>query len=101
MTWFAYYDSKKDKIIGAKPDTLVYYHEEGHRQQFKNGTGQFINMWGGYFLIATVWFLAMDAWWVWTTASAIIMMYLLLFFLEIDAWFYAFTKMKERKKNGF
>lgn len=38
----SYYNSEDDKIVGATKNSLIYFHEEGHRKQFKTGKYQLL-----------------------------------------------------------
>lgn len=46
-----FYDPNEDKIY-AKPGTLTYYHEEGHRRWFKKGIDQRIQ---GFSWVIILW----------------------------------------------
>ena len=46
--------------------------------------------------MATVYLLAVKAYYVYPLISATLMMFCLVFFLELDAWAYAFKKMKRQ-----
>ena len=92
-----YYDSNTDKIIGCKVDTISYYHEEGHRKQFKSGfigKMEMFQRWATYlffFVLALM------------SDYGVFMILLLLIvapeiIIELDAWVYAIKKYVRMKK---
>lgn len=86
---YARYDPKTDKIIGAKEGSLIWYHEDGHRQQHKSGLIEKMMALDILLLICMV-FLAFQCF---LPAQITIVIYSLGYgYLEVSAWMYAFDK---------
>lgn len=96
MVFKTMYDPVTDTIY-AKEGTLLYFHEEGHREWFKNGTEQALQMWEYYFLLFAVCALAMENYLfakLWMIGICFLM-----FASEIHAWIYAFRKYYSQRKQ--
>ena len=90
---FTWYDPNTD-TINAEPNTLAYFHEEGHQQQHKSGLITTFQMWSWYSMMGAIWFLAFDRN-IYSRILIIISVFLVLY-LEIDAWSYAIKKWKTK-----
>ena len=91
----AYYDNATDKIVGCKKNSLVWHHEDRHRQQFKNGTMSKLNTVSNYLLLLIIALILPDNWFYRTLF--IILLITESLYLEIDAWFYAIKKKFYKK----
>lgn len=94
----SYYDESKGVIFNASPNTLIYFHEEGHQMQDKNGKLGLFKMYFGLSLYLTVAFLVGENGYF--AYIAFVFSLVLFFYIEIDAWVYAFRRKYERKKTG-
>jgi len=93
----ARYDPEKNKIYNATPNTLIYFHEEGHKTQYENG-------------MLSKWFMY-QRWIIYVVLLQLLfehdLQILILIVLypeyhvEIDAWIYAIKKKRRIKKGGF
>ena len=93
----AYYDETQDKIVNAKPNTLVYYHEEGHREQNKKGKLNQYQTLYGLFITGTIAILVRGNF----AASIVFIIALLCIgYLEIDAWIFAIKKYRKIKREN-
>lgn len=90
----AYYDTEKGKIVGAQPNSLVYFHEEGHQRQYKRGIGQRVLIYVTICLMVSVAILVKRNFYakIWFFLALLLIMY-----LELDAWAYAFKKVRKIK----
>ena len=89
---FTWYDPNTD-TINAEPNTLAYCHEEGHRLQHKKGLVTTFQMWSWYLMLGSIWFLAFDK--KLFAQIFIIVSILLILYLELNAWYYAFKTYKK------
>jgi len=90
------YDPINDKIYGCKPNTLCYYHEEGHRKQFKSGAAAYADIYHRIIHYVIIYLIM-----VWTGFPEYYIILLLIpeGILELHAWYYAIRK-KYFKKQG-
>jgi len=96
MSLGACYDATDDKIIGCKPGTLAYKHEEGHRHFNKSFMAIYQPL-SGYVNICLLFFMLIS--------STILLLQLfagamlvLIFIDELGAWAYAFGFIKPRNQ---
>ena len=89
---FTWYDPNTDKI-NAEPNTLAYYHEEGHQKQYKLGLITTFQMYSWYLMMGAIWFLAFNK--KLFAQIFIIVSFSLILFLELDAWIYALRTYKK------
>lgn len=93
----AHYDPTTDKIYGAKKDTILYYHEEGHRHWYKRGYETALQMWMGYMLLGAVALNSLDSP---MAKYFVLLVAILLLTSEIHAWFFAFKKWLRLKNEN-
>ena len=87
---FAMYDPVQDKIFNCKKGTLEYYHEVGHRLQYKSGLYQTYEQYEQLSLYVTLGCLAFGQ-----SYFAIFFFLTLIYFHlypEVDAWIYAYRQ---------
>lgn len=84
--WIAWYDPKTDTIHNATEGSLVWWHEAGHREQWKDGRAKFINMFGGQILLVVIGLSSVQHEYAWVPFLMYLGGYM---YLEIDAWLYA------------
>lgn len=94
----SYYDPATDKIVGCEPGSFNYYHEERHRQQYKTGWAEKVDILHIYlyyisfvFGLAALVFFGLKA--MFLTIGIIMTPHIIgLGILEIDANIYAIYK---------
>ena len=103
------YSPSEDKIYDCKEGTLTYFHEEGHRIQNQKGIlhiySLILNFTGG---ICTALILAKFIFYLFNKPNPIsqLIYFLILpwvimyWFIEIDAWVYAFKKQKKIREGN-
>lgn len=95
--YWAYYDISTDKIYGCEPNTLSYFHEEGHQHWSRKGLEQAFQQISWIIILVclpVVMALAKNAWM--TLFAALPLFFYLI--SEIHAWIYVFNKWRNR--NG-
>lgn len=87
----AQYDSNTDRIIGCTKNTIVYYHEEGHRDFNNRGYKDTSNLYVGYCYLLILTTLTMQNY----TFSKLFLLIILSFLLleEIYAWIFCVYKI--------
>jgi len=97
MSIKAFYDPINDKIWNAKKGTLFYYHEEGHRFLYKNGTEASLGTIVMFSILFCLGFLTNQHY----LLAKISLGFCLIPFIysELYAWGYAFKKYKNEKSK--
>lgn len=94
MKEVAFYDERSDKIYGCKKGSLEYYHEEGHRNMWKEGTAQILDYMRATILLPTsVIMLCFEL-----NNFALLLMLIWVGSLtleEISCWIYAYKRKKK------
>jgi hypothetical protein len=91
----AHYDPVSDKILGCEPDTISYYHEEGHQKWYKEGVESTIELWQQFCMWTALIFLAWDNNHI--PKISITLFILLLMVSEVHAWIFAFNKWRKTR----
>lgn len=86
----ASYDIANDKIRGAKRGSLVWHHENRHREQWKSGLISKLRTWATFTLMLIVALLIPNKWYM----HLLFIIYLMLHtgYIELEAWYYAFKR---------
>lgn len=99
------YDIKQDKIIGCKKNSLIWHHENRHRQQFTSKLGKFFSyaetliiyaLCGGFSIVAI--FDKTHRLYLFAISGILVLIpTIIILTFEIDAWIYAFIKYFKKK----
>ena len=91
----ASYDPRTDKIEGAVPGTLTYYHELCHQEWEHNGkAAKYENTVASAAILA----LFSVCWQLWLPAEVFSLIMMLYYFIpEVHAWLYAIEKIKKQR----
>jgi len=85
------YDPNTDQIIGCKENTISYYHEEGHRKQFKSGFIGIMEMYQRWFIYLFLFVVALlSEYKIFTYLLALVVLPEII--IEVDAWIFAIKK---------
>lgn len=86
----SYYDPATDKICNSTLNSFIYFHEEKHQKQYKNGIIQQCQMMIFLCMILAIFSVSLKASQLAIFFSSISI--ILFLYPEIDAWIYAFIK---------
>jgi len=92
----AHYDITSKEIKGCEPNTLIYYHEEGHKHQHETGSLMFWNEIHNHCIYLSIGAIAYEI-----NKTGLILLFCALFtklVLELDAWIYAIKKYRRVNK---
>lgn len=98
-------DVNSGKIIGCKPGTLTYWHEQGHILYSRKNFGMTLQFYGQGFFVISVGVLVLNVFYntllvkVWIVVSFLLFLATSLF-EELWCWSYAFTKRHKLLKYG-